>query len=279
MQKQVDIPTIRLGEIILFVLFIFWHTCAPAQDRDTAAQHSLSATLFRPANIEAEDATYRNYFGSQDLNIVRAYQSRWNYHESQIRYAATQWQQDQVTIRSPEAISGKGTYESLVRNEFAQQVLRMRIESAINNYLASQQAAPPLRRAHKVVTGMRHQTIAVSSGGKPKGEFQVGYDVMSDGAKFGYRTGAFQASLYQPKLVSNLLASSISTQSLAIQLSTQLYEEWPEASLSFSPGGSYVQTGLTKALSPTVVGQFITLHPVNRWTNPTSYQMNLIYTF
>ena len=127
---------IRILQALLIPgLFLFSMTSEiQAQDRQNAMLETAT-TLFRPSVVKPVDMFYREYFSSRDKEISKNYRRTWDYHDSQIQYASTSWRHEYLSIGSLSHY-GRAPHEDEVRKGLANQILRMRVETAFNTYLA-----------------------------------------------------------------------------------------------------------------------------------------------
>lgn len=239
---------------------------------------TLGATFLKPSPLAPEDAFYRRMFSKTDDGIYRQYQDRWSYHEMQIRYAATEWNYEHLSIGSLD-FYGRAPYEGDVRREFAQQVLRVRLDSALRESLKGTEGARAVQKAQQAVDQIKNAPVVKVGGGEHPGEFRVGYDVLSDASKLEYVKGEWLAGIYHPHLLSALTGQRAGQPDLSLRLSAAFKHPLPSASISYQPGTRLVEASLARQLSRTVATRVLSSTPTSGGAAVSSYRVEVSYQF
>jgi hypothetical protein len=220
---------------------------------------------------------YLQYFSATDPSIERQYLDRWTYHEQQIQYGATAWRQEHLSIGSRD-VYGRAPYEGDVRRDFANHVLRVRLDAALREYFKNNAVAKTAVKAQQTVNQLKSMPVKVSS--KPGGgQFQFGYDVQSDASKIEYWQTGFNAGIYHPHLLSALTGTARFDE-LTLRVGLSISPELPAAGFSYQPGTTVLEVGLSKALSrqiSTRVVQITSKRP--EIAPPAEYRMEVSYQF
>lgn len=262
-----------------------WGATALAESRDLGSKPAVE-NLFRPNTLKARDAVYREYFSAPDGGIRQAYLDRWRYHDLQIRFYQNNLGShlDIGTLSRP----GIGPQEQAVRNEFASMVMRMRLESAVKAYFASENR-PALRKAHQMVEKVKSVRVKTGSaesaasgesgGGGVQGEFRFGYNLIQDTSHLEYIIGSTGAGFYHGNFMSSLTGGSPFISTLSFQVSQELGTSLPRAVMGYAFDGRYLSTSLIRTFSPQVTGQLYTIQPLQGSTATSSVNLQVVYTF
>lgn len=236
-------------------------------------------TLHRPSHYQEETQFYQDYFAPFDQRIVTDYSDRWQYHETQIHYASTSWRFEHI---SPGSMNGP--YEASVREEFARQVLRQRIDVAIRKYFEAPERARDLKRARKALDETKNYKVSLSSAPpgtkQQRAEIRVGYDVFTDVSKFEYLQGPMQVGFYYQRFLNTVMGAPSSRAPLSMRLGADFGPNFPQASLNYRLNGDSFETSFTKNLARNVDGQLLSAQPLRTRPNlyPT-YEARVIFWF
>ena len=206
---------------------------AAAGDRRMAALPPLGTLelVDRPAGYRDEDSFYREYYSALDDRIEDAYLDAWTYTEK-----PASW-----------------------HNDFAQQVLRLRVDATWKSYFAPKDRAVTLKRVHKVIHEMRDMPVRLSDEpGGGGGELKFGYDVFTDASKVEYSHGALQAGVYHPHLMSALTGSKPALDVLSLRVS------YSGMRLAYTVGGDSVEAAVSRSLAEGVSGEIVSSHPLRQ---------------
>lgn len=223
----------------------------------------------RPNDFGIEDGFYQTYFSKVDAGIKNEYQNRWKFHDQQNQYNPAFQRDEHYTIGSIESY-GQGKRESQVRNEFAEQVLRMRIDTALRTYLSDKNGSV-VKTAFETMDKMKDMRVQTSNsvtGGKAA-ELCFGYDVITDASKIEYIKGNIEAGIYHPKLTGAFSGRA--------QLADANFSVWtnmdgrvPRTSISLPMTANTFTTSLSQPLAKNVMGTLATSQPlVNKASNST----------
>ncbi len=225
------------------------------------------------------DWLYQDYVGQRDAQIASQYASTWGYHENQIKYAP---------------LDGEGTFYAMgtlnnqlerdVRTGFAQSVLRLRMNTFIQNALTPKAVSDTTRRRIKSVQDslqkMKNTSVPLSKDNQGT-RLALGYDVFSDASKFEILTSLWAAGIYHSHLMGQLTGGIVPTDSLSVRLSAQVLID-TSATFSLFPGAQALDASVTQSLSPKLSTRLgATLPTSNRIEaiNAARGYMNLNYTF
>lgn len=229
--------------------------------------------LKRPSDWKDEDAVYKEYFSATDERVKTTYNDRWHYQEMQLPYASTSYHHEHLDIGSTNYY-GHAPYEGDVRHDFAQQVVRLRVDSAIRTYFAPKERGGAIKSAQQTLTKLGNLPLKVSDA-KGGGEFRIGYDVFSNSSKLEYVQSGMQAGLYQ----STFLGTAGRFDAMTFRMTANPGLGLPSARLNYAMDGSVVEGGLSKPLSSSVTTDLISRHPVHSPVIPHSYQLVVSYRF
>lgn len=239
--------------------------------------------LKQKSDFEEQDKFYKEYFSKTDKQISDIYLSRWQYHDQQVPYAMTTWRHEHLSIGSLDYYS-RAPHEKDVRQEFAEQVFRMRTDAGIRAFLynlKSPTLAKVAKSYQKTMDAIRSYPLRLSNKKDSKsGEFRIGYDVLSDSTKFEYVEGPVEAGLYHPALIGGFITHSRPGWEITtLNVSSNFGKEAPKATLSAPLSANTVEASLSKALSPSVSARLLTAKPLRDQTQPHRYEASVAYTF
>lgn len=232
-------------------------------------------------DFEDPDKFYRTYFGKTDAQVKSMYESQWRYHDMMVPYAMTSWRYEHLSIASLDFYD-RAPYEWDVRRGFAEQVLRMRIDSGVRAALYEVKN-PTLTKSYAKLKNTMDQInnypLRLSSKKDSKaGELRLGYDVLSDASKIEYVQGLIETGLYHPKLV-GLMMNQMSWDSANLRLSTNFGGTNPKASLSVPLHRNVVEGSVSKVLSDSVSATVSTGQPWKDRSASHSYNASVAYSF
>lgn len=231
-----------------------------------------------------EDRLYYHYVSALDSNISQIYESRWWYHEQRVAQSYGRWNNEHLSFGSLDYF-GRAPGEDQVRNDFANQVLRMRVDKMVRDYMANPARPESFRTAGAALNRLKDYSIAVPSDVKPEkrspfvGEFKVGYDPLSDGSKIEYESPALRGGFYYPRLL-GALSSGDTVRDIRMRMETALGNGLPSASVTYRLSFAQVEAGMSQSLSPALNANFNTrfaLRPDD--TSGSSYNLTLSYSF
>jgi len=234
---------------------------------------TLTTTFAPPRPLPPTDALYLRYFSKNDDTIMRQYQERWGYHDMQVPYEATQWNHQHLSLGSLDS-----PYEGDVRHDFAQSVVRVRLDTAIREYFRDTEGGRAVQKAQHTVDQLKSVPVKVGSGSHP-GEFHVGYDVLSDASKIEYVDGPWFVGIYHPHLVSALTGQRAGQNDLSLRVTASLANPLPTASLAYQPGSTLVEASVSKKLSRSVTTRLISSTPTVAGAAPCNYRVEISYQF
>lgn len=244
---------------------------------NTVPVGTLNSIFFAPSPLPPKDALYLRLFAATDAGVYRQYQDRWSYHEMQIPYAATEWNHEHLTIGTLDFF-GRAPYEGDVRHDFAQQVLRVRLDAALRELTKDTEGAKTMARAQKAVDSVKNMPIKVGGGSHP-GEFHIGYDVLSDASKFEYVKGPWLAGVYHPHLISALTGQRAGQNDLSLRVTASLANPLPSASIGYQPGNTVMELSLSRALSRSVNTRILSSTPTVSNGTICQYRAEVSYSF
>lgn len=241
----------------------------------TVRAGELPATLKRPAHLRSSRTLYTEYFQPLDQNISSEYRNNWAFRDLQTTLPMTPSNYEYLALGGSD-YGERDPGEQKFRSEFAQRVLRLRIDRAVRTYLESQDRPQFLRKGHNAFFQMRDMPLRFSQD-ESRGELRVGYDVSTDSSKLEYVRGSLEAGLYQPQLLSSLMGQYPMNQT-RLRVRTEPGLGLPNTALAYQFSEGLLEAVLTKPLSPSVIAEFSSAHPVGG-QKPTSVVMKMIYNF
>lgn len=248
-----------------------------ARDVNAIPVGSLTTLATVPYIPPPPDKLYLTYFSSTDASIYQQYLDRWNYHDTQIRYAATEWNYEHLSLGTRDTY-GHAPYEGDVRHDFAQTVLRIRLDAALRECTRDTAGAKGVAQATQTLNQFKNMPVRISS--KPGGgEFHVGYDLQSDASKIEYTQAGFSAGLYHPHLMGALTGSHPLVGEMTFRFAATVDNKLPTATLAYQPGTTAVETALSKALNARVTTRVVSSLSVTPGALPTGYRVEVSYQF
>lgn len=221
-----------------------------------SAPREFPSPLKRPDHYRDGDFVYTEFFSSADDTIKREYMDRWSYHEQRIPYSLTSWKHEHLSIGSLDYFD-RAPYEGTVRNDFAARVLRLRLHTALTQYLARPEHAV-LRHAERAMREMQ----SVSLGDRnphdddPPTELRYGYNLWEDCSRLEVATKATSFGISHPELLTQLTDGRIGRNlQLWVRTETGL---GVSTALVYHLTKNLFEAGLSRILAPGVVGDVST---------------------
>lgn len=244
-------------------------------------ERDLNSLMAQRTDYEDPDKFYKTYFGKTDAQVKSMYESQWRFHEMQVPYAITSWRYEHLSIASLDFYD-RAPYEWQVRQEFAAQVLRMRLDSGIRAALYEVKN-PILTKSYakfkNTMEQINNYPLRLSNKKDSKaGELRLGYDVLSDASKIEYVQGVVETGIYHPKLV-GLITNQYSWTNANVRLSTNLGAQVPRVSLSVPLHRNTVEGSVSKSLSNSVSASLATAQPWKDQNSSHSYTAQIAYSF
>lgn len=243
------------------------------RNKNSVANASL-LLLQRPKSIKSADATYREYFAGRDGYIEAEFQRRYQLPANRTGMGT---RHEQAAAPNTSATDPNALAQ---RREFAQMVMRVRLEAALNHYMATRDKSSKLRKAHSAISSMKHNKLKVSRGKGAKAtpwEVQYGYNFFTDYSRFELVKGNFRVGLHHAALLADLTGPT--EHGPRLNASTKLgLNNAPTAWIGYTLGSTSFATGLSKKLSTGVLGQVYSYQPTARG-GTESYGVQLNYTF
>lgn len=225
-----------------------------------------------PQSFSKKAQSYETLFGGLDAQIAIQYQDQWQSHEQNLPYRSTSWRGE---FLNNSVQSGSPIYDWQARENFARQVLRMRVERGVREYLKRIKTSKVIARAEGALESLRQVSVPVSSGSSQSaGRLQFGYDVLSDSSKLEYVGGIVDMGFYKNGILSNVSDGN----SALMQVSSEVSPEVGRLSLSAPLSGTHIQTTLSKQLSAQISASVSSQQGIKRGTE-SSYYWNMAFSF
>lgn len=220
--------------------------------------------------VEPADQVYKTYFESLDSRITLLYQAQWQNHEQTLPFRSTSWRGEFISNSAQ-----SGTYDWEARQQFAQQVFRMRVDQGIREAAKTLKNSHFVAKAQSAIEALKEVSVPVSSDSKKSSaQLRMGYDLITDSSKIEYVGGAIDMGVYK----SAALAEPGNSSRTLMNVSSDLGPQLGRASLSVPFSAESVQASLSKQLSPTVSTSLSSTQPL-KTKQESSYQWQLAYSF
>jgi hypothetical protein len=251
----------------------------PARDPNATIPVGTLTHSYLPIQTMAPvDALYIRLFSGLDPKISQQYQDKWHYQEMQLPFDATEYRYEHLSLGTRDVL-GRAPYEGDVRHDFAQAVLRQRVDAALREYFKGSDGALAVKRAENTVNQVKSMPIKMGSGDTPS-EFHIGYDVLSDSSKFEYQKGIFFAGIYHPHLIAALTGQRPpNSNDLTMRVSGNFKAPFPTASLAYNPGNTVMEIALAKPLSKTIGTRIVSSTPLVAGAAVCQYTVQVTYQF
>jgi len=238
---------------------------------------SLTHTYLPLPVLAPVDALYIHLFSGIDPKIYQQYRDKWSYQEMQVPFAATDYRYEHLSIGTRDVL-GRAPYEGDVRRDFAQSVLRQRLDEALREYFHDSEGAHEVRKAQNAMNQIKSMPVKVGSGDTPA-EIHFGYDVQSDASKFEYQRGIWMAGVYHSHLMSALTGQRPFSGDLSMRVSANLKDPLPSATLTYIPYNTVLVAALSKPLSRSVTTRLVSSTPVVAGSANCQYTIEVAYRF
>lgn len=227
--------------------------------------------------MDPQDLFYQKYFSKLDPGIERAYQDRWKYHDMQLPYALGSWGFEHLSLGSLNT-SNFTQPEWRVRQDFAQQVLRMRFQSAVREFLSGVTLPQTIRHAQNTVhaiDSLKNNAVSIGGGGEGRTpvHMRFGYDIVTDSSKLELVRGSTTLGVYHPQLFTSFVgAGAFPTLALAsVRLNTVLDDAKTKTlGMGYRWGDSTVEASFVNNFTPAVTGRLAgsqSIRPINPYSS------------
>ena len=221
---------------------------------------------------QAEDSVYRSFFGQPDHQISMIYQDQWAQHERNLPFRSSSWRGE---FLSNSVTSGTVLYDWQVREQFARQVLRMKVDHGVREYLKTFRGSAVVSKAQNTLEKLQNVAVPIGdSTEQSRTQVRLGYDVFSDSSKLEMVGGTVDVGLYKSALLSN----PGSLENTVMTMSSDLGAQVGRASVSVPLSAENIQTTLSKQISPSVSTTLSSTQPLNG-KQDSFYQWNVAFSF
>lgn len=237
-----------------------------------------SGWLQKPKGYRESDQVYLEYFATLDRRIYWDYVDKWQYQEKLIPYALTTWNHEYLEIGTQDYF-GKARFDYDVRKEFAEQVLRIRLDNALRKYFENPTRAPGLQRMSQAYERIKAANFKLYDDSK-RGEVKLAYDVTTDRFKFEYTKGLVELSCFHPHFIGALTGSKPKWELITARLKTNLHGTSPQVSVSYQFANELFEASITKPIRPNLSGEILSIHPFREILEIIpSYTLRFTYLF
>ncbi len=233
----------------------------------------------RPNNIYAlpnktDKEFYESYIQPSDVVTTKWYGERWGVPGNHWYQGQASWMYENCL---PQQV-GRTSEEERTRRDFANQILRLRVQSAVFTYLADPARPAEVRKAAALAQSAHNVGVVSSGNTKTGGEFRVDYDMITDATRIEFRSETFRAGFFHPHLMTSVL-SGRTDDGAGLGATYRLGINQPAVSLQYPVQGTMLQGGVSQPLSQQVDAAVLTTAPLGNSGVPTSFQMTVAYRF
>lgn len=229
----------RAGGAWLLCLLAF--RPALAEERQAFFRGTTVHELTVLPSVPSEPNLYESYFGGFDDRIRSEYFERWHYHEMMLPYEGGPHRYEHFSM---ETWSGAGLREDDRRRQFANEVMRLRVDGALRAYFSSRERPASMRRTVRNAESVRNLAAELPLGKRPdSGRVQVRYDLMADEGRLEITRWGLSATVVGSRFFSG--TSSL----LTLQLSAELIPGRGSAYFSMNNENARVTSGFRLQLS------------------------------
>lgn len=243
----------------------------PYQNAVRFYEHSTELVTKQP-ETKAEDVVYRSYFEGVDGRITTLYQDQFSQHEQNLPFRSSSWRGEFI---SNSISSGGVQYDWQVREQFARQVFRMRVDQGIRETLKNLRQSPAIAKAQGAIESLQNVSVSVSdSDGRTAGQLRMGYDLYSDSSKLEYVGGSVDLGVYK----NGLLASPGNMSATLMNVSSDLGASVGRGSLSMPLSGDNIQASISRQVSKSVSTSISSTQPLKA-RQDSSYYWQMAFSF
>ncbi len=284
----------KLRQNLSALVLVIASTIANAQPRALTAyipagsivskiDSSLMSAILRPTPLKQEDHFYRSFVAGLDDRIEREYFDRWYFHELQQSYGTHQSQNQKHLNPGTLEFHDNAVSERDYRRGFAQQVLSLRLQRGVEEYLKTWKTMKSMQKTMEVLREASTQSFSLAQN-KPGqisranpflGDVRFGYDIFRDFTKLEYSCPALDLGLYHTSLLGT--AGSVPRSTFS-QLVVKTGENAPTPTLRYRFEASAMDIGLSKTITKSLSGSVATTQPIGRGTEK-GYGVSLSYSF
>jgi hypothetical protein len=269
----------RIIRWVMLVTSVVYSTVVPswAENRTPTALPTTSELFFNRNRLpEAPSATsdfYKLYLAKEDSRINRLYMQTWR---SRPADTGAHWAYENAAPCPTHFVSMALTEDSSRRN-FASQVFRLRMQSAITAYTKSPDRPAGVARTGRALETLKNVSMSVGEGASSN-QFLIAYDVLADASKVEYRTQYLDSGIYSPHTLSTLMGQQ-GVAGAGLTITGRMGIRKPTASISYALDGSMVQTTVTQGLSRSLSSSVTSTQPLPGSAVSPSVQLSFGYQF
>jgi len=221
---------------------------------------------------EEERTFYEAYVEKHDKGIAQSYYDQWYFHDQNQSYL--HGRDSNLHLQ----ISTDTTFETVVRKNFASQIMRSRTDSFIEAVLDSQSKKSTVGSLNDARKQM--QNVSVYSNPEEQTQIRFSFDIRNDFSSLEYSSKRIQLSLYQPNALSFFNDMSLWIRSMWFSGTFSLGLDRPKAFVRyFMNQPDMLFTGLEHAFSSTTSAIFQTNIPTQDFNFLQSLQLQLVFRF
>jgi hypothetical protein len=271
-------------KLAIFVTFTFLSMVYSAVSRGAIHQPNkpyTSPVLFfensqqlvtKQSETKIEDeGVYQSLFQGADGQIAFLYQEQFSQHERNLPFRNS-WRGEFI---SNSINSGRVQYDWQVREHFAKQVLRMRLDQGLREYAKTLKKAEFIAKAHEALESLQNVSVPVASeeGGR-SGQLRMGYDLLSDSSRLEYVGGMVDVGVYK----NQFLGDMGNMRNTLMNVSSELGDSLGRATVSMPLSAETIQTSLSKQVSAEVATTISSVQPLKA-NQASSYYWQVAFSF
>ena len=219
-----------------------------------------------------EDEVYQSYFQGSDGRIAVLYQDQFEHHEKNLPFRSSSWRGEFI---SNSIQSGSVQYDWQVREQFARQVLRLRLDQGLREYAKTLSQSKLIAGATNALEALQNVSVNVESeDGESSGQVRMGYDVLSDSSRIEYIGGAVDIGIYK----SQFLGAPGNMHATLMNVSSELGPELGRATVSMPLSGETVQTSISKQVTTGIAASISSTQPLKA-NQSASYYGQVAFSF
>lgn len=248
MRRVGSILATRKYAVLVALLCVVTTAGARADERPSAAIHGATRHDISLLPSFANGPTfYQAYLSAVDERIQQAYFDRWHYHELQRPYESGAARGEHFSMQT---WSGPELREDILRQQFASEVLRQRIDGALRSYFGESSRPAGVRKTAYVAERVRQVSAELPIGSGPsRSKLAFAYDFASDQGRIELSRSGISATVMGSRVVSGFTNGG---QLVAVSLSAEIVPGATSAYVNLRSDGLRLESGIHFALSGAV---------------------------
>ena len=253
------------------------------------ADSSIAQAILRPSPLKSDEHFYHSVVGEADGRIWREYRDRWDFHDMQNLFNPQSARNQKHISSGSLEVGDKAIGEGDYRKGFAMQVLQLRLQAGMTNYMKTWKGLKEMKAVERtlhVLQKAQTQSISFAPSGpaaRPSafaGSLRFGYDIFADFSKVEYACPALDVGFYHTVFLGTTSRNNpANPRSFYTQLILRPSATAPAPLVRYRFESSAMDLGVSQALNKQLSASVATTQPLRAGAVDPSYGFSLAYSF